>query len=645
MNLSSALSPKIKSISSSIYNILVPEGQETAEAERGEQDALVAGLAIRQKPIDEPYQHDPISIDQIRLLVLFPLLQEEPYVSCNVITTNNGREGPPPPEYHALSYTWKYDGFDAREKPIQINGKWMTVGSNLWYALYQLSPSRGTRKLWVDAICIDQENVLERNDQVMQMGHIYSTAKNVIIWLGHEDGPTKRAFQTIEEFANPSCIAVLEPSENEVQKATSALSHFLDRQYWKRVWVIQEIVLAKSITIYSGYHMLQWSDLAKACRNRDGVGIPPEMAKQGLRLLQDSIAAFLERSRTEPETGRTLLNLLHACQDSHATDVRDMVYGLLGIANDSSFLEVDYKKSALELWQYLVKLQNNPPEGTNSYTFSGDKSTTMYFAQFLWDVLAISPHEIKSLPPSSPTLTLQGYWTDTIIQLGPLGSEIIAARRTTQVGNHHTYKDWRHELKISDPNWNLSVLQSVHLPTIFHNTSPLLAEPNPVNSATISVSDLKFANAQPRPKEARPWNPRPHAKLTRNCHFKRHLDPTDHEKCWDIYRFVVTEGGQIGWSHDSVRPGDLVCRFKETDIALLLRSRGSGGDGKFDVVGRIMLLRKENEQVAVRKGSKKAFMLSVPDLQRETGVEVDLQLGIQTLAYLACFFRPTAEKD
>jgi hypothetical protein len=128
-----------------------------------------------------------------------------------------------------------------------------------------------------------------------------------------------------------------------------------------------------------------------------------------------------------------------------------MICGLLGVANDSSFLEVDYAATRVGLWRYLVRLQSKPPPGHASVTFSGDTKRTIYFAQFLWDVLKLSEDDLSSCSPPAvqlnpelgvsglireagfradqepQALITSGKWTDTIIQLGPLGSEIRAA--------------------------------------------------------------------------------------------------------------------------------------------------------------------------------------------------------------------------
>lgn len=84
--------------------------------------------------------------------------------------------------YEALSYEWGI--VTDTSFLISIDGTKVSVRENLWWALWYLRHPSETRLLWVDALCIDQENGEERNHQVSQMGQVYSKASRVIAWLG-----------------------------------------------------------------------------------------------------------------------------------------------------------------------------------------------------------------------------------------------------------------------------------------------------------------------------------------------------------------------------------------------------------------------------------------------------------------------------
>lgn len=84
-------------------------------------------------------------------------------------------------DYEALSYVW---GSPAGSRPITVDGQSLPITNNCEEALRHLRLPAKARRLWVDAICINQKKVLEKNDQVKLMGDIYRAAKQTIVWLG-----------------------------------------------------------------------------------------------------------------------------------------------------------------------------------------------------------------------------------------------------------------------------------------------------------------------------------------------------------------------------------------------------------------------------------------------------------------------------
>ena len=96
--------------------------------------------------------------------------------------------------YDALSYTWEGN---LKDHTIRIGDAQLRITANLHGALINLRLKNASRLLWVDAICINQENIPERNQQVKFMSKIYSLASEVILWLGREDWDVRNAFSTI----------------------------------------------------------------------------------------------------------------------------------------------------------------------------------------------------------------------------------------------------------------------------------------------------------------------------------------------------------------------------------------------------------------------------------------------------------------
>ena len=128
--------------------------------------------------------------DSIRLISLLPGNFEDD-LELALITY----EATEAPEYEALSYTW---GDASSQKWVSVNGEPLNIRTNLETALRHLRDEDESRTLWVDAVCINQNDVLERSQQVNRMRYIYAGAQHTVIWLGSGDDETDRVFKAVE---------------------------------------------------------------------------------------------------------------------------------------------------------------------------------------------------------------------------------------------------------------------------------------------------------------------------------------------------------------------------------------------------------------------------------------------------------------
>lgn len=133
----------------------------------------------------------------------------------------------PKPSFIALSYAW---GSNRMTHTILVNGHEVHVTANLHQALYQLRRQDESVLLWADAICINQQDVQERNHQVSHMTKIYSAAQEVVSWLGEGTEASDRAMELIAVSTN-------ELSKQEPFRLQGDLDDIFSRSYWSRVWV------------------------------------------------------------------------------------------------------------------------------------------------------------------------------------------------------------------------------------------------------------------------------------------------------------------------------------------------------------------------------------------------------------------------
>ncbi|TGO37574.1 hypothetical protein BHYA_0094g00380 [Botrytis hyacinthi] len=115
---------------------------------------------------------------------------------------------------------------------------------NLYAALLDLRDHSFERILWVDTICIDQNNIEERNQQVQLIAKIYSSAYRVVVWLGEEKLETRGALEAIQLFANEELIKHL---KEEVEQ--QCVLNLLRNPWFQRIWVLQEIATARNVIV------------------------------------------------------------------------------------------------------------------------------------------------------------------------------------------------------------------------------------------------------------------------------------------------------------------------------------------------------------------------------------------------------------
>jgi hypothetical protein len=143
------------------------------------------------------------------------------------------------PVYTALSYVWGDPTFLRR---ISLDGKSSSITANLFDALQHIRNETKAITLWIDAICINQDNLEERGEQVRMMRVIFSSATSVIAWIGSADRDSDIAMDFIRriprlaaDVPNPDLMALLVVAEKSTPLLRKALQQIFRRPYWERV--------------------------------------------------------------------------------------------------------------------------------------------------------------------------------------------------------------------------------------------------------------------------------------------------------------------------------------------------------------------------------------------------------------------------
>lgn len=306
--------------------------------------------------------------ENIRLVILRSGQLDEP-VDCSLITCsmNDG------PAYEALSYAW---GHRSRGYLIALNGLPFMVFDNLGQALRQLRDAELDRTFWIDAISINQANLEERSSQVQKMQQIYQNAKEVAIWLGVEADESDQAVDDIlalnvdehiteTPFYREFTVDALRTADGRFVDRAYPLRCLFERGWFKRMWALQEIVLAPKASFYCGNRSFSWDCLEKS-NNAYHAHVRRCCKQDWKRLDRDatymwypigefvSLVSRLQRARSR----HTLLQLLLLCRSRLAEDRRDKIYALLGLYNSNGMEKIkpDYTLPPREVYLQVARM-------------------------------------------------------------------------------------------------------------------------------------------------------------------------------------------------------------------------------------------------------------------------------------------------
>lgn len=215
-------------------NAFPPPQAETAE--RG------TGFALRANPVSKTaavYPYSPLPANSIRLLRLRPHSDERALVQCQLLEYSLSDSGRGTHLYEALSYVW---GSEEKPRRVSTDKGDLYITENLYAALLRLRDRSFERIIWVDAICINQDDIEERNHQVQAMASIYAKASRVIVWLeeGMDSHPgdsevsdnVRRALELISKAASGELV-----KSSDDEAAHLAIRTLLQRSWFERIWV------------------------------------------------------------------------------------------------------------------------------------------------------------------------------------------------------------------------------------------------------------------------------------------------------------------------------------------------------------------------------------------------------------------------
>ena len=353
-------------------------------------------------------------------------------------------KAPPPPEacrfawgdFETLSYVW---GSEEGGQTIMVNDRTVVVTNNLAIALGAMARTgyyTGSHRLWVDALCINQQDEEEQASQISKMRHIYGAAWNVVAWLGEAADASNAAFDLLEglaSFADASANIPFGkfsiPSYMFFGHYFYGLNELMQREYWSRLWIVQELVLGSSaVVLRCGDRIMDWQTFCGGITvlhrpdlwiikdylllsevKRHGLGgeqYDPRWATLWLHLIHKDIQV-LGRYEEQGTGALGLRRLLDIAITSNCRDTRDKVFALLGMMEPgiAATLAHDYSNTPATLFANVARAfithfgnleplrEGNPWSKVNAPSWAPDWTWT------------------GRLRYSRPEMPLWGFWT------------------------------------------------------------------------------------------------------------------------------------------------------------------------------------------------------------------------------------------
>jgi len=344
----------------------------------------------------EKYQYQPLSSseEEIRLVLLHPRQPSRPEeIRLTIFKTPLSADRRLWPDFMALSYVWGdaskrrellvVEAEDALCPPNPATTKRLSVTANLAEALQYFPWPDKHKIIWIDAICINQEDLVERAEQIKFMPRIYSSAGTVIAWLGaptHDNNLAMTLLHRISESVHvdrESHEIYRKESEWTTEKGpmffyyqlfldpnfplpwdgpeSQALESLFNRPWFERLWIRQEICLGgKRGVLLCGNSSIEWSAFENAA-----IFLDIKIKDNGHPQLEQ----WRNRTALVVEVGRQNMSwlgeMMRQMQRTSCTDPRDRVYGILGILPTGMLgmtekIHPDYKKSVVQVYQEFL---------------------------------------------------------------------------------------------------------------------------------------------------------------------------------------------------------------------------------------------------------------------------------------------------
>ena len=321
--------------------------------------------------MDSNYDYTPLQPGSIRLLFMSDEDPLQGFNSLQEVALDSACR------FRAISYFW---GDSALTHSIKCDDQKMPITGNVaqllsadvFHTLDEYLP------VWIDAICINQSDNAEKADQVAIMHRIYSMAEEVLVWLGPPTHNSDLAMNVLgdlgkkpelKSYGNIEALTAEAQRLLQLPGVQEALGSFFIRPWFQRLWVIQELVLAKHARMACGGKKITWQELASAVNA--SIHLQPygfgflfrvDEVETAMRAIQGVGEIDYVDSEAKKSDGKNFTALMDVATRRDVTNPRDRVYGMLGLASSyvRDHVQIDYsdqsEEALLELYIDTAKV-------------------------------------------------------------------------------------------------------------------------------------------------------------------------------------------------------------------------------------------------------------------------------------------------
>ena len=575
------------------------------------------------------YKYDqPLKENEIRLLEIGRHPKDSKLQGririCNLIQEK--------PRYEALSYLWGPSGPEVQKKPIGRQEPVFYVFQNLYTALdriLSLTDEGEYRTLWIDQICINQEDEFEKKAQLRLMGEIYKRAHDVLVWLGDPPPGLLNVAGYLDQIPGivkkiERIVARIGPSfRNWVSVGLPTNDHpvwaimmdILTKEWYSRVWTLQEAVLGKRLVVYYGYNILDWEFIYSLYHMFcTAPGMPLRSLYDQKTLAYQSIRWIrLYRRNRERSKPIDFSHLLWSCGFKQCTNDVDKIYGILGMVENNIEKEIKkripidvkyYKNDPRPVFLEAFKIAIENDRQLHLLILPFERGTKLGLPSWCPDLKR--PKECMQLMQFNEDLYLAG------IRFSTEESSMLAITNSNCLSIKGVEVD--KVLKIAKAR--LSLLEDMdkrikHLREFLQETLRMAQEvygtPEPKEYCRTLICDTQ------RELDGRKWSTEEmcagYRVFCAEGPLQAHLNATE-KSLGGLYaciaplvcggrRFITTIKGRVGLAPVDCKEGDVICVFLGSGVPYVLRpnAAGAGKGPTFSLIGECYLHGIMNSEV------------------------------------------------